>query len=50
MAAKGLDARDARLRAAIRIQAGAVLKRLHRQEIAVPSGRGIVATWRLLAS
>jgi hypothetical protein len=50
MAAKGLDARDARLRAAIRVQAGSVLKRLHRQKIAAPSGKGVGATWRLLPS
>jgi hypothetical protein len=48
MTVKGLDARDARLRAAIRVQAGAVLKRLHRQRIATPSGKGVGATWRLL--
>jgi hypothetical protein len=47
MTAKGLDARDARLRAAIRVQAGSVLKRLHRQKIAAPSGKGVGATWRL---
>jgi hypothetical protein len=50
MAAKGLDARDARLRAAIRVQAGAVLKRLYRQKIAAPSGKGVGAMWRLLPS
>jgi hypothetical protein len=49
MTAKGLDARDARLRAAIRVQAGAVLKRLHRQKIAAPSGRRVGARWRLAA-
>ena len=48
MTAKGLEARDARLRAAIRVQAGSVLKRLHRQKIAAPSGKGVGATWRLL--
>ncbi len=48
MTAKGLDARDARLRAAIRVQAGSVLKRLHRQRVAAPSGKGVGATWRLL--
>jgi hypothetical protein len=47
MTAKGLEARDARLRATIRVQAGAVLKRLHRQKIAAPSGKGKGATWRL---
>jgi hypothetical protein len=47
MAAKKLDVRDARLRAAIRVQAGAVLKRMHRQKIAAPSGKGVGATWRL---
>ncbi len=47
MKAKKLDARDARLRAAVRVQAGAVLKRLHRQKIAAPSGKGVGATWRL---
>ena len=50
MAAKGLDARDARLRAAIRVQAGAVLKRLHRQKIAAPSGKGVGATWLKLVA
>jgi hypothetical protein len=50
MAAKKLDARDARLRAVIRVQAGSVLKRLHRQKIAAPSGKGVGATWRLLPS
>src|SRR4051812_32677956 len=50
MAAKGLDARDARLRAAVRVQAGSVLKRLHRRKIAAPSGKGVGATWRLLPS
>ena len=44
MTAKGLDARDARLRAAVRVQAGSVLKRLHRQKIAAPSGKGVGAT------
>src|SRR3954470_6931452 len=34
MNAKGLEAGDARLRATIRVQAGDVLKRLHRQKIA----------------
>jgi hypothetical protein len=48
MAEKGLDARDARLRATIRVQAGAVLKRLHRQQVAAPSGKGVGAIWRLL--
>lgn len=47
MTAKGLDTRDTRLRAAIRVQSGAVLKRLHRQKIAAPSGKGIGATWLL---
>ena len=50
MAAKGLDPRDARLRAAIRVQAGSVLKRLHRQKIAAPSGKGVGATWRRVTS
>jgi hypothetical protein len=48
MTTKGLDARDARLRATVRVQAGAILKRLHRQLIAAPSGKGVGATWRLL--
>jgi hypothetical protein len=48
MTAKGLDARDARLRATARVQIGAVLKRLSRKQIAIPSGKGIGATWRLL--
>jgi hypothetical protein len=49
MTTKGLEARDPRLRAMVRIQAGAVLKRLRRQQIAEPSGKGIGATWRLSA-
>jgi hypothetical protein len=48
MNAKKLDTRDAHLRATIRGQAGTVLKRLHLQKIAAPSGKGIGATWRLL--
>jgi hypothetical protein len=47
MTAKGLDARDARLRATARVQIGAVLKRLRRKQIAAPSGKGVGATWRL---
>jgi hypothetical protein len=47
--AKGLDARDTRLRATARVQVGAVLKRLNRKQIAVPSGKGVGATWRLLS-
>src|SRR3954469_8241216 len=50
MTAKGLEAGDARLRATIRVQAGAILKRLHRQKIAAPSGKGVGAAWRLLPS
>jgi hypothetical protein len=50
MTAKGLDVRDARLRGAARVQIGAVLKRLSRKQIAVPSGKGVGATWRLLPS
>jgi hypothetical protein len=50
MNAKGLEAGDARLRATIRVQAGAILKRLHRQRVAAPSGKGVGATWRLAAS
>jgi len=50
MTAKGLDLRDGRLRAAIRVQVGAVLKRLNRKQIAKPSGKGVGATWRLLSS
>lgn len=49
MGAKGLDARDVRLRATVRVQAGSVLKRLHRQKVAAPSGKGVGATWRLLS-
>jgi hypothetical protein len=48
MNTKGLEAGDARLRATIRVQAAAVLKRLHRQRIAAPSGKGVGAKWRLL--
>lgn len=47
MTAKSLDARDASLRAAVRVQVGSVLKRLNRKLIATPSGKGIGATWRL---
>jgi len=50
MTAKGLDARDARLRGTARVQIGAVLKRLSRKQIAAPSGKGVGATWRLLRS
>jgi hypothetical protein len=50
MNAKGLEAGDARFRATIRVQASSVLKRLHRQKIAAPSGKGVGATWRLLPS
>jgi hypothetical protein len=50
MTAKSLDARDASLRAAVRVQVGSVLKRLNRKQIATPSGKGIGATWRLLTS
>ena len=49
MTTKGLDARDARLRATARVQVGAVLKRLNRKQIAAPSGKGVGTTWRLLA-
>jgi hypothetical protein len=49
MTAKGLDARDTRLRATGRVQVGAVLKQLSRKQIAVPSGKGAGATWRLAA-
>lgn len=47
MTAKGLDARDARLRATARVQVGAVLKRLNRKQIATPSGKGVGASWLL---
>src|SRR3954447_21881500 len=50
MNTKGLEAGDGRLRATIRVQAGAILKRLHRQKIAAPSGKGVGATWRLVPS
>jgi hypothetical protein len=50
MTAKGLDARDTRLRATARVQVGAVLKQLSRKQIAIPSGKGVGATWRLSAS
>ena len=50
MTAKGIDPRDARLRATVRVQAGSVLKRLHRQKIAAPSGKGVGAAWRRLPS
>jgi hypothetical protein len=50
MVAKSLDARDASLRAAVRVQVGSVLKRLNRKQIAAPSGKGVGATWRLLPS
>ena len=50
MTAKSLDARDASLRAAVRVQVGSVLKRLNRKQIAAPSGKGVGATWRPLPS
>jgi hypothetical protein len=50
IAAKGFDIRDAALRAAIRQQAGSVLKRLHRRGIAEPNGKGRGARWRLARS
>src|SRR3954452_18947813 len=49
MNAKGLEAGDARLRATIRVQIAVVLKRLHRRQVAAPSGKGVGAMWRLLA-
>jgi hypothetical protein len=48
MTAKKLDARDESLLAAVRVQVGSALKRLHRRQIAAPSGKGRSATWRLL--
>src|SRR3954466_820113 len=50
MTAKGLDARDARLRATARVQIGAALTRLSRRQIAAPSGKVVGAMWRLLPS
>ena len=50
MTAKGLDARDESLLSAVRVQVGSVLKRLHRRQVAAPSGKGKGATWRLLLS
>ena len=47
MTAKNLEKRDESLFAAVRVQVGAVLKRLNRKQIATPSGKGIGATWRL---
>jgi hypothetical protein len=47
MNAKGLEAGDARLRATVRVQIVAVLKRLSRKQIATPSGKGVGATWHL---
>lgn len=44
IAAKGFDARDARLRAAARVQVGAALKRLNRKQIATPAGKGVGET------
>ena len=45
--AKGFDLRDTYLRAAIREQVGAVLKRLHRRGVAEPSEKGRGTRWRL---
>jgi hypothetical protein len=50
MTAKSLEMRDESLFAAVRVQVGAVLKRLSRKQIAAPSGNGVRATWRLLPS
>jgi hypothetical protein len=50
MTAKNLEMRDESLFAAVRVQVGAVLKRLNRKQIAAPSGKGVGATWRLLAA
>ena len=47
MTVKNLERRDDSLLAAVRGQVSAVLKRLHRREIAAPSGKGRGATWRL---
>jgi hypothetical protein len=49
MTAKNLEMRDESLFAAVRVQVGSVLKRLNRKQIAVPSGKGVGATWRLLS-
>lgn len=50
MKAKKLDARDANLFAAVRVQVGSVLKRLHRRGVAEPSGKGRGATWLLVTN
>jgi hypothetical protein len=50
MTAKNLEGRDESLFAAVRVQVGAVLKRLNRKQIAAPSGKGVGATWRLTAA
>jgi hypothetical protein len=49
MTAKGLDARDESLFSTVRVQVGSVLKRLHRRQVAAPSGKGRGATWQLAA-
>jgi hypothetical protein len=45
--AKLFDAGDAILRAAIREQVGSTIKRLHRQKMAEPIGRGRATRWKL---
>ena len=47
MVAKGFERRDAHLRETVRVQVGAVLKRLHRRGVAEPSGKGRGTIWRL---
>jgi hypothetical protein len=44
MTAKSLEWRDENLFAVVRVQVGAVLKRLSRKQIAMPSGKGAGAT------
>jgi len=47
IAAKGFDAADAILRAAIREQIGSTVKRLHREGVIENIGAGRASKWKL---
>jgi hypothetical protein len=47
--AKGFDAGDAILRAAIRDQVGSIVKRLHRNGAIAHVGAGRSSTWKLIS-
>jgi len=47
IAAKGFDAADALLRAAIRDQVGSIVKRLHRESTIEIIGAGRASKWKL---